>query len=201
MMTTVRLTGALTLAPPPVLPSVSVNSPGRSQASAPDPARKSTLAGAFHPVGVSSQAGQPDRSGQTVIASILSSISSLASTRATTTTDTQSNIATLVVGPGGVTWTPLSEAPSGVSQLPPPTISPVVTYAASRTQPGSSLTNIRFPNTEQLSVAQTSVSGAFDNLNQSETSIIVGGTTLHYSKETILSLSTITAPTTFTTSM
>ncbi|KAL8898432.1 MAG: hypothetical protein Q9207_006699 [Kuettlingeria erythrocarpa] len=48
-------------------------------------------------------------------------------------------------------------------------------------------------------VAQSSVTGAFDNPNQTETTIIAGGRTLQYSKETIGSLSTLTAPATITT--
>ncbi|KAL8731409.1 MAG: hypothetical protein Q9181_004310 [Wetmoreana brouardii] len=74
-------------------------------------------------------------------------------------------------------------------------------------RPGSSPTVTSAPYTGQLSAtasptaAPSSASWAFDNPDQSETTIIVGGTTLHYSKETIQSLSTITAPTTITTPM
>ena len=190
-------TSALAISPPSALPSAAGNSQASSQS------------------GASSQPGQTVVTGtvgsQTIteifVPTIISALASLASTITSTTTDAQSSIETIVIGPGGLAWTPLSKAPSGVAQLNPPTIPPGNINTAFLTQAGSSPTITSAPHTGRSSsvtasaAAQSSASGAFDDPNQSETTIIVGGTTLHYSKETIQSLSTITAPTTITTPM
>ena len=165
-----------------------------------------------------SQPGTSSQPGQTVVTGTVGSLTiteifvpttisalvSLASTITSITTDAQSRIETLVIGPGGVVWTPLSQASSGVAQLNPPITPPGNTNTASLTQARSSPTTTSALNTGSITTsaaAQSSASGAFDDPNQSETTIIIGGTTLHYSKETIESLSTITAPTTITTPM
>lgn len=192
-----RPTSALAISPPSALPLAAGNTKASNQP------------------GTSSQPGQTVVTGtvgsltitEIFVPTKFSALVSLASTITSTTTDAQSSIKTLVIGPGGVAWTPLSQAPSGVAQLNPPTIPPGNINTAFLTRAGSSPTITSALNTGQSSsvtasaAAQSSASGAFDDPNQSETTIIIGGTTLHYSKETIQSLSTITAPTTITTPM
>lgn len=160
-----------------------------------------------------SQDGAPSRAGQTIVTGTLGSqtttetfalttislLATLSSTVTSTTFDAHSSLQTLVIGPGGVAWAPIRPS-SGAPDLPRPALP-----LPSRSLPGNSQTVTSAPNTGQPSAAVTSTAvqstafGAFDNPNQSETTIIVGGTTLHYSKETIQSLSTLTAPKTITT--
>ena len=92
----------------------------------------------------------------------------------------------MVIGPGGVAWTLLGTLASGVPELPAPSILPKDSKVTSTAGPDS---------------GQSSVTNAFAIATQSETTIIAGGTTLHYKKETIQSLLSITAPTTITTPM
>ena len=92
----------------------------------------------------------------------------------------------MVIGPGGVAWTPLGTLSSGVPELPAPSILPKNPKVTSTAGSGSD---------------QSSITNAFAFPTQSETTIIAGGTTLHYRKETIQSLLSITAPTTITTPM
>lgn len=199
--------------PPPAQSSASGDLTGSSRAGALSVPQSAQSSPSGKPPG-SSQAGASIQVGQTVVTGTVGSqtvtetfvlttmsvLTSLSSTVTTTTSDAESSLETLLVGPGGVARTPLSQLPSGVPQLPPPAV-----HLSSVNQPGSSPKVTRAPITGQPSAATTSTaapssaSGAFDNPNQSETTIIVGGTTLHYSKETIQSLSTITAPTTITT--
>ena len=112
---------------------------------------------------------QPGASSQTVVTgtvgsqtiteifvpTTISSLASLASTITSTITGAQSSTETLVIGPGGVAWTPLSQAPSRVPQLNPPTIPPGNTNTASLTQPSSSPTITSAPNTGQPSSVTT----------------------------------------------
>ena len=135
------------------------------------------------------------------------SLASLTSITTSIITNAQSSVETLVIGPSGVAWKPVNQAPSGVPQLGPPTIPPENHHMTPLTQPGSSPEVSSAPQTQPMSsaiasdAAQSSVSGAFDDPKQSETTIVAGGTTLHYSKETIASLSNLKAPTTITTPM
>ncbi|KAL9611325.1 MAG: hypothetical protein Q9167_004008 [Letrouitia subvulpina] len=183
--------GALSVAPSAQSSVLSIP-PNSSQAGASNHAEQTTITGT-----VGSQTIT-----ETFVLITISVLASLSSAITTTTTNAQSSLETLVVGPGGVAWTPLNQLPSNVPQLSPPALPlpsviqpsspPTFTSAASTGQQSASISS---------TAAQSSVSGAFDNPNQSETTIIIGGTTLHYSKETIQSLSTITAPTTITTPM
>ena len=126
---------------------------------------------------------------ETFVPTTLSKFSTLTTTLTTTTTNAQSSTETMIIGPGGVAWTLLGTLASGVPELPAPSIlpknpkNPTVTSTAG---PGSS---------------QSSITGAFAISTQSETTIVAGGKTLHYTKETIQSLLSITAPTTITTPM
>ncbi len=76
-------------------------------------------------------------------------------------------------------------------QLPPPPPAP------SAKPPWNQVTSGPL-STAVLPSTQSSVSDAFAIASQSETIVVAGGTTLHYSKETIQSLKTLTAPTTIT---
>ena len=131
---------------------------------------------------------------------------SLASTITVTTANAQSSSEIMVIGPGGIAWTPLSQAPSGVPDLPPPTVLPVNPNPPPVSQPGStpSLTSAQStapPTSASPSVTpQSSVSDAFVS-SYSETTFVIDGVTLAYSKTTIGSLATITSPTTITTPM
>ena len=126
---------------------------------------------------------------ETFVPTTISKYSTLTTTLTTTTTNAQSSTETLIIGPGGVAWTLLGTLASGVPELPAPSVlpknpkNPTVTSTAG---PGSS---------------QSSITGAFAISTQSETTIVAGGKTLHYTKETIQSLLSITAPTTITTPM
>ena len=132
---------------------------------------------------------------------------SLASTITVTSANAQSSLETMVIGPGGIAWSPLSQAPSGVPDLPPPTALPINPNPPPVSQPGStpSLTSVQStapPTSSSPSVApQSSESDTFDVLSESETTLVIGGVTLAYSKTTIESLATITSPTTINTPM
>ena len=184
-----RPTSALAISPPTALPSAAGNTQASSQP------RQTVVTGM-----VGSQTIT-----EIFVPTTIPALVSLASTTTSVTTNAQSSIETLVIGPGGVAWTPLSQVPSGIAN--PPTIPPDNINTASLIPAGGSPTMTSAPNICQSSfviasaTTQSSASGAFDDPNQSETTIIIDCITLHYSKETIQSLSTITAPTTITTPM
>ena len=143
---------------------------------------------------------------ETFVPVTIPGFASLASTITVTTANAQSSPEVMVIGPGGIAWTPLSQAPSGVPDLKPPTVLPVNPNLPPVSQPGStpSLTSAQStapPTSASPSAApQSSVSDAFD-VSYSETTFAIGGVTLAYSKTTIESLATITSPTTITTPM
>lgn len=146
---------------------------------------------------------------ETFVPTIIPEFTSLAST-ITTTLNAQQSPETVVIGPGGIAWAPLSQEPSGVPELSPPTILPVNANAPSITPPSIPSTITRVPSitpTGSTPISsnagsaepQSSVTNAFDTASQSETTLTVNGVTLPYSKATFSDLATITAPTTVTT--
>ena len=149
---------------------------------------------------------------ETFVPATLSGFLTLASTITTTTLNAQSSPVTLVIGPGGIEWTPLS-LPSGIPEVPPPRVPPSNFHAPTVTPPSSTLlSSSSAPSTvppttsspsasqgSSVDASQASITGAFDNTAQSETTIVVGGVTEHWSKATFPDLKTITAPRTITT--
>ncbi|CAF9921336.1 MAG: hypothetical protein HETSPECPRED_004496 [Heterodermia speciosa] len=133
---------------------------------------------------------------ETFVLTTISLFASLSSTLTTTTANSQSSIETVVIGPSGIFWTPIGQSPSDVPQLPAPAL------PSSPNQPRTTptISSVSASGTGSTT-AQSTASDAFENSSLSETTIIVDGTKLHYSKETIASLSTVTAPITVTTPM
>ncbi|KAL9130925.1 MAG: hypothetical protein Q9217_001028, partial [Psora testacea] len=186
-------TGAPTIPAPTVLPSASGNL-GNSQVQSGQSSSQPAQTGSSS-LPVNSQSGsQP---GQTVVTSTvgsqtvtetfvpttISGYASLTSTLTTTTINPQSSPQTIVIGPGGAVWTPLGQQPSGAPQLPPPTIPPINPYAPSGSQPGSTPIITSAPSTAASASSsapaapQSSVSDAFANPTQSETTIIADAPT------------------------
>lgn len=141
-------------------------------------------------------------------------LSSLTGTITTTTFDAQSSPITLVIGPGGVEWTPIN-LPSGQPEINPPPNPPVNPNTPSVTGPTQTHTTGSSTDPGPSSTGQTtnpaasssatasyaSITGAFANPSQSETTIVIGGVMQHLSKKTFSDLTTLTAPTTITTPM
>ena len=143
--------------------------------------------------------------------------SSLTGTVTTTTFDAQSQPVTLVIGPGGAEWTPIN-LPQGEPELNPPVNPPVnpnlpsvdgprqtQTYGATTSSGPSSTsqtstTAVSSPNST-ATASYGSITDAFESISQSETTIVAGGVTQHWSKETFSDLTTLTAPSTITTPM
>jgi len=154
---------------------------------------------------------------ETFVPATLSSYASLASTITTTTLNAQSSPVTILIGPGGVEWTPIN-LPSGVPEVPPPSVLPVgpntPANRASSSTSASSTGNQNLPSSISptatstgaqplgtVSASYASITDAFDKTAQSETTLVVGGVTEHWSKATFADLATITAPRTVTTSV
>ena len=121
----------------------------------------------------------------------------MASTITTSTLNAQSSPVTFLIGPGGIEWTPFN-FPSGSPGIPPPTVLPVAPNAPSLTQP-SSIPPTVTPGASLASYA--SVTDAFANTAQSQTTVIAGGLTIPYAIATFPNLATITAITTVTTAV
>lgn len=121
---------------------------------------------------------------ETFMPTILSQFSTLFTTLTTTTKNAQSSPETMIIGPGDVAWTPLGTLSSRVPELPAPSILPKNPKVASTSGSDSS---------------QTSITNTFAISTQSEITIVAGDTTLHYRKETIQSLLSITTSTIITT--
>lgn len=147
---------------------------------------------------------------ETFVPTIFPKFTSLASTITTTTLNAQQSLETVVIGPGGIAWAPLSQKPSGVPELSPPTILPVNVNAPSITSPSIPSTITSVPSIAPTgstpissnggsAKAQSSVTNAFGTA--SETTLTVNGVTLPYSKATFSDLATITAPITVTTQL
>lgn len=198
--------GAANIPVPSILPSVS-SQPPASNTEADSSAPFSSVSGETVVTGtVGSQ-----KVVETFVPVIVSELASLASTITTTTLNAQQISETIVIGPGGVRWTPLNQEPSGVTELPPPTIlpinpnapsiippsniPPITTNAASLTLPAST----PISSTGVAAAPQSSATDAFAIASQSETVLQINGITLPYSKATFSNLATITAPTTVTT--
>lgn len=144
----------------------------------------------------------------------ISSYASLSSTISTTSLDSKGSPVPILIGPGGLEWTPIHQS-SGLSHIPPPSIPPAEPdISATQNLPPASATGtlsstpgpilpIKTAPTTSVgatpSTAYSSVTGAFDDSAQSETTLIVGSVTEHWTKATFADLSTITAPTTITT--
>ena len=194
-----QLTGAPSLPAPSILPSA----PNQVTSSISSDPPASSYSGQTVVTGnVGSQTVT-----ETFVPVTIPGYASLASTITVTTANAQSSSETMVIGPGGIAWTPLSQAPSGIPDLPPPTVLPVNPNPPPVSQPGStpSLTSAQItapPTSASPSIAtQSSVSDAFDVSSYSETTFVIDGVTLAYSKTTIGNLATITSPTTITTPM
>ncbi len=154
---------------------------------------------------------------ETFVPATLSSYASLASTITTTTLGAHSSPVTILIGPGGVEWTPIN-LPSGVPEVTPPSVLPLGPNVSAN-RPSSSISasstdNRKLPTTISptttppgapprgtASASYASITDAFDNTAQSETTLVVGGVTEHWSKATFADLTTITAPRTVTTSV
>jgi hypothetical protein len=120
---------------------------------------------------------------ETFVPTSLPGYESLASTITTTSLDAQGSPVIILIGPGGIAWTPV-DLPSGIPEVPPPTALPLSAGAA----PSGT-----------FDAGQASITDAFANTAVTETTIIAGGVTGYWSKATFADLSTITAPTTVTT--
>ncbi|KAL8651155.1 MAG: hypothetical protein Q9226_004827 [Calogaya cf. arnoldii] len=135
---------------------------------------------------------------------LVSSLTSRAITLKTTTSGTQTSRSTAATGSGDKALTQPGPSP-GIPQIRPPTVPPVPTMTMLSDQSSSSPAVNEVQSTQQpFSSAQTvllqsSVLGAFENPDQSQTTIVVSSTTIQYHRETISSLATLTAPTTITT--
>ena len=194
-----QLTGAPSLPAPSILPSApsQVTSSPSSELPASSHSGQTVVTGNLGSQKVT----------ETFVPITIPGFASLTSTITVTTTNAQSSPEVVVIGPGGIAWTPLSQAPSGVPELPPPTVLPVNPNPPPLSQPGStpSLSSVQStapPSSASPSpTTQSSVSDAFNGSSYSETTFVVGGVTLAYSKATIESLATITSPTTITTPM
>ena len=134
---------------------------------------------------------------ETFVPTIVPAFVSLVSTLTTSTLNAQSSPVTFLIGPGGVEWTPFN-FPSGSPGIPPPTVLPVAPNAPSLT-PSSSTTATLTPGASPASYA--SVTDAFANTAQSQTTIIAGGITIPYAIATFPNLASITAVTTVTTAV
>ena len=134
---------------------------------------------------------------ETFIPTVVPGYASLVSTITTSTLDAQSSPITFLIGPGGVEWTPFN-FPSGSPGIPPPTVLPVAPNAPSLTQP-SSIPPTVTPGASPASYA--SVTDAFANTAQSQTTVIAGGLTIPYAIATFPDLATITAVSTVTTAV
>lgn len=138
----------------------------------------------------------------TFVPTIISELTSLVSTVTLTTLNSLQSAETIIVGPGGNAWEPLSQQLSGVPELPPPTNLPNPSSSlSSSTQ--QSVSNSKSWNSPKSTRAphqlQSSVTDAFDVVSKSETTLVIDGVTLSYSKATFPNLATITSPTTATT--
>ena len=147
---------------------------------------------------------------ETFVPTFVPEFNSLTSTITTTTLNAQQSPETVVIGPGGIAWAPLSQEPSGVPELSPPTILPVNANAPSIIPPSIPSTITSLPSITSIdsnpissnggsAEPQSSVTTAFDTASQSETTLTVNGVTLPYAKATFSDLATITAPITVTT--
>ncbi len=134
---------------------------------------------------------------ETFVPTIVQGYASLASTITTSTLNAQSSPVTFFIGPGGVEWTPFN-LPSGSPGIPPPTILPFASNARSLTQL-SSMTPTLTPGASPASYA--SVTDAFADTAQSQTTVIAGGMTIPYAIATFPDLATISAVTTVTTAV
>ncbi len=134
---------------------------------------------------------------ETFVPTIVSGYASLASTLTTSTLNAQSSPVTFLIGPGGIEWTPLN-LPSGSPGIPPPTVLPAAPNAPSLTQ-SSSIPPTLTPGASPASYA--SVTDAFANTAQSQTTVIAGGLTIPYAIATFPDLASITAVTTVTTAV
>lgn len=122
---------------------------------------------------------------ETFIPATLSSYASLASTITTTTLGAQSSPVTILIGPGGIVWTPIN-LPSGVPEVPRPSVLPIghnvpsimpssstsATSTASTKPPSTASTTTTAPGPSPsgtISTSYGSITGAFDNTAQSET--------------------------------
>lgn len=134
---------------------------------------------------------------ETFIPTTVPGYASLASTITTSTLNAQSSPITFLIGPGGIEWTPFN-LPSGSPGIPPPTVLPVAPNAPSLTQP-SSIPPTVTPGASPASYA--SVTDAFANTAQSQTTVIAGGLTIPYAIATFPDLASITAVKTVTTAV
>ena len=134
---------------------------------------------------------------ETFVPTIVPAFVSLVSTLTTSTLNAQSSPVIFLIGPGGVEWTPFN-FPSGSPGIPPPTVLPVAPNAPSLT-PSSSTTATLTPGGSPASYA--SVTDAFANTAQSQTTIVAGGMTIPYAIATFPNLASITAVTTVTTAI
>ena len=134
---------------------------------------------------------------ETFAPTIVPGYASLASTITTSTLNAQSSPVTFLIGPGGVEWAPFN-FPPGSPGIPPPNMLPVAPNARSLTQP-SSITPTLIPGASPASYA--SVTDAFANTAQSQTTIIAGGMTIPYAIAIFPDLATISTVTTVTTAV
>ena len=134
---------------------------------------------------------------ETFVPTIVPGYASLASTLTTSTLNAQSSPVTFLIGPGGIEWTPFN-LPSGSPGIPPPTVLPVAPNAPSLTQ-SSSIPATLTPGASPASYA--SITDAFANTAQSQTTVIAGGLTIPYAIDTFPDLASITAVTTVTTAV
>ena len=128
---------------------------------------------------------------ETFVPTTVPTYSSLVSTLTTSSLNAQGSLVTFLIGPGGVQWTPFN-FPSGSPGIPPPTVLPVDPNAPSKV-------TTRTAGTSPASYA--SVTGAFANTAQSQTTVVAGGITIPYAISTFPDLTSITAVTTVTTAV
>ena len=151
---------------------------------------------------------------ETYVAVTVPPYASLNSTTYTTPLDSKSSPITILIGSGGLKWTPINK-PSGVPDVPPPSIPPTdpklstiqistpptatrILSATPGTDPPTITATVTSLDTTS-SAAYSSILGAFDDAAQITTTLIIGSVTEVWSKATFADLSTITAPITVTT--